>query len=392
MAINAVYRAVSFKVRQYAALPWLVFDLDPKTGKRVSQRRGDWLHRLLTMRPNAFQSPYEFWTTMGYQLELTGAAFAPITRNVGRTEVLSLMPVTTSSVEADIRSDTEIVYHVTGDDGRRITYPQERMLHIRGIHSDILHPVSPVAAMRLTLETGSALTVHRHAAFSKNGINTNAYLKQEGTVDLSNELTQRYLKLFNRRATGPKVSASVPVIPKGFELITNKMSLADLQFIQTEQLTQHEIFGIWSVPPSLLGEEDQAKYATAQAAAHAFVKFCLRPVIAQLEQAVERDVMGTKMRLSTDLVMDTTELLRGDNAAQATYWQGLTTAGIASRNEARLGLGMMESEQAGADDLMVQSQNVPLEQPQETPSNEDIQTEADELAAAAGLRIVQEGI
>ncbi len=395
MRVNAVYRAVAFKARQAASLPWRVFDTDPATGQRTGRRRqNDWVYRLLALRPNAFQGPYEFWTQMIVQLELTGAAYAQIQRNVGRTEVLALMPLPTRKVTPKILSDTEIVYEVAQDTGAPITLRQDQMLHIRGLHSDILHAISPIAAQKLGLEAGLALQTHRHSTFSKWGVSASGVLQQEGTVDLSSETTQRWLKLFQRQARGPKVSGGVPVVPKGFAFKADGVSLQDLQYIDSEKLTAREIFGIFSVWPSLLGEEADAKYSTATAGAGFFVKFSLRTLLTQIEQAVCRDVLGPNMQLTTDAVMDASELLRGDNEAQARVHTQLVTAGIESRNEARLALGMMASNQDGADDLTAQSQNIPLagaapaEPDDEAPPDDP---EADDVAAAAVLRLAREG-
>src|SRR3546814_16899423 len=75
-------------------------DLHGLTHSFPTRRSPDRLHRVLTRKPNQYQTDVEFWESMALNLAISGNAYAIIQR-LG-DEIVGLLPVSSSQVETTL--------------------------------------------------------------------------------------------------------------------------------------------------------------------------------------------------------------------------------------------------------------------------------------------------
>ena len=78
---------------------------------------------------------------------------------------------------------------------------------------------------------------------------------------------------------------------------------------------------------------------------------CIQPILTLVEEEINRKMLSASERETIFIDFDENELLRTNKQSTASYLQTLTNAGIITRNEARLMLGLNVKD--GADNLSV---------------------------------------
>jgi len=106
MQISAVWAAVRLIAETVASLPLGIYRVD-KAGNRVLDTEHD-LYRVLTYKPNQYQTANEFWETMLLNLAMSGNAYALITRSGPR--IVGLLPLASSQMETSLLNDGSIIH------------------------------------------------------------------------------------------------------------------------------------------------------------------------------------------------------------------------------------------------------------------------------------------
>jgi HK97 family phage portal protein len=96
-----------------------------------------------------------------------------------------------------------------------------------------------------------------------------------------------------------------------------------------------EICRVFGVPPSLVGVQSNVTYSNTEQQAIQFAKYTIVPWTRKIEQEMNCKLVATEERVNTFTRFDLSDLLRGDSAARANYYDTLTKSGIISINEAR---------------------------------------------------------
>jgi HK97 family phage portal protein len=138
------------------------------------------------------------------------------------------------------------------------------------------------------------------------------------------------------------------------------MNPEDAQMLETRKFNIEEICRWFRVPPFMIGHtEKSTSWGTGlEQQMIGFLTFALRPYLTRIEQAIKRSLIPAEERDSVFAEFKVDGLLRADSAARWSTYQIAVMNGIMTRNEVR-GLENLPPHDS-ADDLTVQSQNVPL--------------------------------
>jgi HK97 family phage portal protein len=357
LRVMAVYRAVRLLSQTIASLPLNIYRIGADGSQQPAPDHP--LSPLLTTRPNAWQTPFEWKETMSAHLELRGNAYSELISD-GRGRVKQLIPLHPDRVypkrEYVPGFDEEIQYYQfwPKQGPMRVIYADE-MLHLRGFSIDGLLGLSPIAIARETV--GLSLAAEEHASrFFSNNASPSGLLTTEKKMD--EQAKKRLKKSWEEMHAGSRNAFRVAVLEDGLTWTQVGIDQKDAQFIEQRQFQIREIARMFDLPPHKLMDMEQATFSNIEHQSMEFVQDAIRPRVVRWEEAMERDCLLPSDENTFALCFDLDALLRGDSAARADYNQKMFMVGAKSPNDIRRTEGMNTYEGGDARFVPVNMQTI----------------------------------
>lgn len=330
MRVAAAWRCVSIISGTIGSLP---VDLIRRVSESERQpATGHPLRRVLTVKPNQWQTPTEFRRMMQAHLLLRGNAYALKVRAGDR--ILALIPIHPDRVEVEQRDDYSLTYRVSRKSGRPVEYAQADLFHLRGMSLDGVRGLSVLSHMRESL--GLAVISERASAeMMKNGQIAGNSLKHPGK--LSAEAFARLKASMDERRSGGAQAGTSLILEEGMDIVPISMSADDMQFLQQRDFQRYDIAMFFGVPPHMLGatEKTTSWGSGIEQQGIGFVTYTLNDWIKIWEDACKRDLIAEREWETLDLRFYTQGLMRGDAKARwEAHVRGLQW-GVISPNEVR---------------------------------------------------------
>lgn len=330
MRVAAAWRCVSIISGTIGSLP---VDLIRRTSEKERHpATGHPLRRVLTVKPNQWQTPTEFRRLMQAHLLLRGNAYAM--KVMAADRVLALIPIHPDRVQVEQRDDYSLIYRVSRKAGPPVEYRQSDIFHLRGMSLDGVRGLSVLSHMRESL--GLALVSERAGAeMMKNGQITGGILKHPGK--LSPEAYDRLKASMVERRSGGSQAGSNYLLEEGMDYVSANMTADDMQFLQQRDFQRYDIAMFFGVPPHMLGatEKTTSWGSGIEQQGIGFVTYTLNDWIKIWEDACKRDLIAEREWDTLDLRFYTQGLMRGDAKARwEAHVRGLQW-GVVSPNEVR---------------------------------------------------------
>jgi HK97 family phage portal protein len=282
--------------------------------------RDHWAHKLLAVRPNGWQTSYEFREGMAFNAVLAGAAIA--IKNVIRGEVKELLPVPAGSWTVEQLSEWELRIRVDYADKTHGYFTRDQVLLLRGPSLDGYRALPAIRLAREAIGLSRALE-RQQALLAGNGGKPSGVLSMK--AGLSKEAREN-LKATWQEKFGPGGEGGIAVLDQDAAYTSMTMTSVDAQYIETRRMQIEEIARAFRVLPIMLMQADKAStFASAEQMFRNHVIHTLGPWIARFEAAVHRDILSLDPELKFDL--DERNLLRGDFKDQAEYYAKALGAG-----------------------------------------------------------------
>lgn len=380
MTSATCYACTKVLAETVAGLPGLVYKtaVDHKREKDYDSRA----YELLSIAPNPEMDAFTFWEMAVTRTTNSGNFFAEIQRD-GADRPVALWPIHPSRVEPmrDYK-DGSLYWQVAYDfDGapeysdpswrkEHLAYISSRnMLNIVGMNSNngIIAPGMWPAAN----EVGMDFATRRYGSeFFSGGATPSGFVSHPGFIDdpnkranFRNDLNQ----VHSNKGSGHKIG----VLWQAATYTPVSISPEQAQFLETRKFTADQICKFYGVPPSIIGDYQHSKFATADAMMRAFVMTTLGNLCVRLEKAVNRQVLNvvsTSGQLSRaftkpyiyQFALD--GLMRGDPETRAKTWHMMRMAGVATGNEWREAEGMNPMDGEEGEWAIVQGGSVRLSQ------------------------------
>lgn len=330
MRVAAAWRCVNIISGTVGTLP---LDLIRRVSE--NERRpatGHPLRKVLTVKPNQWQTPSEFRRMMQAHLLLKGNAYA-LKVWLG-TNIVALVPIHPDKVLAEQLDDMTMRYRVTRRGGQQDYLTARDIFHLRGMSLDGARGLSVLSHMRESL--GLALQGERAGAtLMKNGTFSDRYLKHPNK--LSPEAMANIKASWEGHYSGAENAGKLPITEEGMELVTVGMTATDLQFLEQRDFQRYDIAMFFGVPPHMLGAtEKQTSWGSGiEQQGIGFVTYTLNDWLKTWEEAVKRDLIAEREWDTLDVRFFTQGLMRGD---VKTRWESYVRArqwGIMSADEIR---------------------------------------------------------
>lgn len=229
MQLSTVWSCVSRTAQAVAQLPLDIFARG--TGGRV--REDGWLYELVSVSPNADQTPVEFWEGIIGWTCAQGNGYAEIDRVNGRPS--SLIPLASNRTAPFRRASGELAYvHIEWDGGHRII-EAENMFHLKGWGFGGDEGLSPVRYGVQSLSSAIAADEASGRVFGS-GMSASGVLKRK--TPLRPEQRQQLQQLLEQ-FSGSERAGKILVLEGGEEFQQLSLNPEDAQMLETRRAPPH---------------------------------------------------------------------------------------------------------------------------------------------------------
>ncbi len=329
---TAVWACVRLLSETVASLPLPVYRRQSPRGKDRAIDHP--LYTLLHDAPNPEMTSYTFREMLQAHLVTWGNCYAEIDYGAdgyGTGYPKALWPLLPSQMQVE-RVKGQIVYEYTLPDGKQMTIPNYRVLHIPGLGYNGLVGYSPIRMAKEAIGLSLA-TEEFGARFFGNGSSFGGFL--EHPAKLSDEAQKRLLKSFEEKHQGLSNAHRLAILEEGMKYHSSGIPPEDAQFLETRQFQVSEIARFFHIPPHMIGDLSKATFSNIEHQTIEFVVYTLRPWLVRWEQVLNRKLLTESERKQFFIEFLVDGLLRGDSLSRGAFYKEMFMMGSMSPNDIR---------------------------------------------------------
>ncbi len=308
--------------------------LESADGKsRVAAKKHP-LYKLMALKPNSWQSSFEFRQMLAWHVELCGNAYVFKNRSV-TGKMLELIPFAPGQVAVRRDQNMNLFYDVVGFDGSARSFTADQVWHLRGPSIDGFQGLNVISLAREAI--GLAMSTEEAVAqLHKNGIRNSGVYAVEGTLDKKqhSDLTA----WVNTQFGGLQNAGKPMILDRAAKFLNTSMTSIDAQSQETRRMQVEQICSFFGVAPIKTGFADKtATFASAEEFNRAHREDCLAPRWEAFEQSAAINLL-TDAEIAEGYYWDFVEegLMRGSAKDTKDVILGYVNGGILSANEGRV--------------------------------------------------------
>lgn len=309
------------------------FKLMQEKGNRREPAKKHPLYRLITLKPNSWQTSFEFRQMVSWIVELCGQAFVFKSRSV-TGKILELIPFAPGTVTVRRDESLNLLYDAVGLDGSTRTFTQDKIWHLRGPTLDGVNGLEVVKLAREAIGLAMA-TEEAVAQLHKNGIRNSGIYSVEGTLDKKQH--DDLSAWVNKQFAGMQNAGKPMILDRNAKFLNTSMSSVDAESNATRKLQIEQICSFFGVLPIKVGYSDKtATFASAEEFNRAHREDCLSPRWESFEQSAAINLL-TEQELEEGYYFNFTEegMLRGSAKDTKDIILGYVNGGLLTPNEGR---------------------------------------------------------
>lgn len=309
------------------------------------------LFDLLSTKPNAWMTSFEFRETISWHLELCLNAYVYVNRSVlGR--VLELQPLEPNCVTVHCAPDYTLSYKLRGQSGATIDVPASDIWHIRGPSWNGWQGMDFLKSAREAIGLAMA-SEESQASLHANGVQTTGMISIDGK--LQDDQHKQIAKWIERENVGSGRAGKPLVMDRSAKWTPLAMSGIDAQHLETRRHQVEEICRFIGVMPIMVGYSDKAPtYASAEQMFLAHAVHTLSPRWARIEQSADANLLTDEER-AEGYYFDFVEegMIRGAAKDTKDVLLGYVNGGLMTPNEGRAKLDLNPDSDSASDELRI---------------------------------------
>lgn len=351
MQVSAFWACARILSETVACLP-LSMHRRTADGKSIPETQ-HWLIRLLTSKPNRYQTRIEFFETLVLNLSTQGNFYGLLTRSGGM--IISILPLPANRVIVNVADDGSKLFEYHTDKGVLI-YDDTQIWHIP-LFGNGVTGLSPLAFARNSIGIAQAAE-DRVTSIYRNGAKPAGVLMVD--KPLSKGQRDRLRESFSDLAEGNQDNLIVLESFMKYEQIS--MNPAEVEMMSTRRFQLEDIARFMGVPSVLINDTSATTVwgSGIQQLIDGAYKLNFRPYLERIELSAQIHLLSFEERQQYYLKFDFDSLLRMDRNSRATANQQAINSGQMTPNEARAEEGRPPL--PGGDKLLVNGSLVPIEQ------------------------------
>ncbi len=254
------------------------------------------VNKIISQKPNGWQSSFEFRETLMYHTVLTGNAYIFVNRVGIEREIRELVLIEPNRVEVTQKENGSLVYKVRSDTGKVAEFGQDAIWHVRGPSWNSWLGLDAVKIARDAI--GLSISMERnHSDMHKNGTQVSGmYTVQDKLGKEQFEFLSEWLETYS---IGQKRHGKPMVLDRGASFTPLSMTGVDAQHLESRKHQIEEICRVFRVMPIMIGHADKtATYASAEQMFLAHVVHTLSPWYQRIEQSADLSLLTEEDRAS----------------------------------------------------------------------------------------------
>lgn len=363
-----------------AQVPFKVFE-EAQDGRTRLPAKNHPLYNLLHLKPNDFQTSFEYRETLGLHVVMAGAHFSFVNRVNGK--IRELIPFEPQQVEVKrARDGSTLTYLVTPENGAAQEFPAEAIWHVRGPSWTGYVALEVVKLAREAIGLAMA-TEESQARLHQNGARVGGLLSVDGS--LGEEKYKQLRKWVEKNFEGPANAGRTMILDQSAKFTAAQMTAIDAQHLETRRYQIEEVCRAMGVMPIMVGHSDKAAtYASAEQMFLAHIVHTLAPWYQRIEQSANVNLLTEKDRaagLYTKFIEE--GLLRGSLKDTKDTILGYVNGGVLTVNEGRALLERNPDADPASDKLRIPANitgTAPAKEPDDPESEPDPEEEEDKTA------------
>lgn len=274
------------------------------------------VYRLLRVKPNEAQTPFQFKSYMQGRALLKGNAYAYKVPGVNRVQ--ALWPLDPDRVELVLDEQFRLTYRYTPKKGAARTFQAGEVLHLRAPWSS--DGISGVGLLTLAAEAlGLAeITEESAASFLRNGASPGGVLQHPKT--LKPETVDKLRQQFADNFQGSANAGRWLVAEEGMEAKPLPSNSRDAEALAHRKYQAEEVSRFTGVPRPLLMFDETSWGSGIEQLGIFFVTYCLAPWFVAWEEAISQALLTEAERATLYPKFNEGALLRGSLKDQAEFF------------------------------------------------------------------------
>lgn len=333
---------------------------DATTDARVGSRDKTKAKQILSLlqTPNNFQSAYEFWYQWCMWQDLSGESFTLWWRKDQKDPnqtPLEMYNLDATLITVQLTPTRYPSYRLSTPCygfSRENPLESHQVMHIKeaawqgssGFNKGIL--AAELVGLDQDIDIYANFIMQNGAKPS--GIFTTTQVIPDAKYkEIASRLKETWTAMTGSRNVDPSKAGQGMLLDNGMTYQpVDMLTLQDAECAALKVQTMKRICGLFGVPPTMLGIDDQ-KYNNTQTMLDEFYKTTMYPMICNLEQKLKQHLLRGYPNLC--IKFDTKDFLKGAPLDQMNFVSAGVNAGIITQNEAREYLNLPTKD--GADDL-----------------------------------------
>lgn len=364
-----------------------------KTDKGIIEPEASETSKLLTKRPNPFQTPTTFWNTVEINRNHYGNAYVYMRKKFvrkkygGDFKIIDLWVMQSNCVQimvddAGIFAGEGRLWYVYTDptSGRQYVFSTDEVMHFKTSFSFDGITGLPVQQILKDTIAGASKSQGFMNKLYESGLTAKAVLEYTG--DLNEPAREALRESFERFSNGAENTGRILPVPLGMKLTPLDIKLTDSQFFELKKYTALQIAAAFGVKPNQINDYEKSSYSNSEMQQLSFYVDTELFIIKQYEEEI-RYKMLTETEQDEGFYYKFNEkvLFRTDSKTQMEYLKTAVSTPIMSINEARRKIDLPDAEDGN--ELYANGNIVPLrmagaaytEDPEETQQDEETESE-----------------
>ena len=341
LGLATVWSCLNVRSRTMASLPCNVM-IEENGEKRVLTDHP--VYWLLSQQPNKYMSAANMALTSMIHSDGWGNSVLGINRD-SRNRPSSFDLICPGEWSC-VKYQGEAWYKINGE-----MYPSSEVLHYRWFSLDGLMGISPIRQNQITMGKG-----FKQARYSATALGD----RPPGFLTYEGNLTPEQRALNQKSWQEDRRAGKVPLLSGKWGYNTTMIAPGDAEYIQTADLNDQQICGIYQMPPAFVQNYQRMTWNNAEQVDLIYAKHTITPICTVIEKENNMKLFTAKEQKSIYTKHNMNGLLRGDAAARAAFYTAMRNIGGMNGNEIRDREDLNQYE--GGDIFTVQGANVPVDQ------------------------------
>lgn len=221
---------------------------------------------------------------------------------------------------------------------KKLRIPENEIIHLKFFNPfDELQGMSPLSAAIKSIDQHNAISNHNISILQNGGRPSGCLMVKNYTSPLSKEQREYLQNELRESYQGTKNSGKILLLEGDFEWKEMGLSPKDMDFNTGKKLAAREIAEAFSVPPVLVGIEEDATFSNYKEARFHFWEDTVIPLAEYFFNELDKNILK-KISKSLNLTYNKNDIHALIPRREA-FWNQITNANFLTINEKRKALG-----------------------------------------------------